>query len=57
MASLRGAAAGRHALRPAPVDLEAYAASGLPSTTMGRGLPEDPLFFAAALAAGALLTG
>ena len=55
LASLREAAAGRHTLRPAPVDLEAYAASGLPSTTMGRGLPEDPLFFAAALAAGALL--
>ena len=39
---------GSHRLRPAPVDLDAYAASGLPTTTMGRALDEDPLFFAAA---------
>ena len=37
------------------VDLGGYAASGLPASTMGRDLDEDPLFFAAALAAGAAL--
>jgi hypothetical protein len=42
----------RHHLRHAPVDLEGYAASGLPTTTMGRRLSEDPLFFASPLAAG-----
>jgi hypothetical protein len=35
--------------------LESYAASGLPTTTMGRSIEEDPDFFAAALAAGAVL--
>lgn len=49
------AAGGRHRLREAPVDLEGYVASGLPASTMGRGIEEDPLFFAAALAAGAAL--
>jgi Protein of unknown function (DUF3866) len=48
-------APGSHRLRFAPVDLDAYAASGLPTTTMGRSLAEDPLFFAAPLAAGRLL--
>ena len=37
------------------VDLPAYAAADLPAETMGRGLTEDPLFFGAALAAGATL--
>jgi hypothetical protein len=46
----------KHRLRFAAVDLEGYQASGLPSTTMGRDLQEDPLFFAAPLAAGRLLT-
>ncbi len=49
-------APGAHRLRSAPADLDAYSASGLPSTTMGRPLQEDPLFFAAPLAAGHLLT-
>jgi hypothetical protein len=49
------AGAGRHELRTAPVDLDGYAASGLPTETMGRGIEEDPLFFAAPLAAGRLL--
>jgi hypothetical protein len=49
-------APGTHRLRTAPVDLDAYGASGLPSTTMGRLLQQDPLFFAAPLAAGRLLT-
>jgi hypothetical protein len=48
---------GNHRLHFAPVDLVSYDASGLPSTTMGRSLQEDPLFFAAPLAAGYLLTG
>jgi hypothetical protein len=53
--SLDEARGDRHRLRPAPADLDAYAAAGLPSRTMGRSLQEDPLFFAAPLAAGTLL--
>ncbi len=45
----------RHDWRRAPVDLPAFAASGLAGETMGRGLAEDPLFFGAALAGGAAL--
>ncbi len=45
----------RHDWRNAAIDLPAYAASGLPARTMGRGLGEDPLFFGAALAGGAAL--
>jgi hypothetical protein len=52
--ALEEAAAG-HRLRFAEVDLDAYAASGLPARTMGRSLAEDPLFFAAPLAAGRLV--
>jgi Protein of unknown function (DUF3866) len=55
IAILATAAGWRHRLREAPVDLAGYAASGLPAKTMGRSLEEDPLFFAAALAAGAAL--
>lgn len=54
-AQLADACGGRHRLREASADLDGYAASGLPSRTMGRGLSEDPLFFAAPLAAGAAL--
>lgn len=53
--ALEAAGGGRHRLRTAPIDLDAYAASGLPTRTMGRSLQEDPLFFAAPLAAGRLL--
>jgi hypothetical protein len=49
------AVAGNHRIVSAPVDLDAYAGSGLSTTTMGRPLTEDPLFFAAPLAAGELL--
>src|SRR5262249_8837314 len=49
------AAPGNHRLSTASVDLDAYAASGLPTTAMGRPLTEAPLFFAAPLAAGTLL--
>jgi hypothetical protein len=45
----------RHAVTPVPVDLTAYASSGLPTSTMGRQLQDDPLFFEAPLAAGTLL--
>jgi len=44
-----------HTVQPVAVDLDGYAAADLPTTTMGRTLPDDPLFFAAALAAGTLL--
>jgi hypothetical protein len=54
LAVLEGAA-GSHRLRLAPADLDGYEASGLPASTMGRSLREDPLFFAAPLAAGAAL--
>ncbi|MET0306195.1 MAG: DUF3866 family protein [Solirubrobacterales bacterium] len=52
---LASAAGDRHHLHEAPADINGYAASGLPARTMGRGIGEDPLFFAAALAAGAAL--
>lgn len=55
LAALREAAGTFHRLKPGPCDLDAYTASGLPATTMGRSLAEDPLFFAAPLAAGTLL--
>ena len=55
IAILAGACGWRHRLREEPADLEGYAASGLPARTMGRGIEEDPLFFAAPLAAGAAL--
>jgi hypothetical protein len=45
---------GRHEWIECGTDLEQYAASGLPTRSMGR---EDPLFFEAALAAGAALAG
>jgi hypothetical protein len=52
---LNAAAGARHSLLAAKVDLDGYAASGLPTRTMGRSLADDPLFFAAPLAAGTLL--
>jgi Protein of unknown function (DUF3866) len=54
-AVLADAAGWRHRLREEPADLAGYGASGLPAETMGRTIEEDPLFFAAALAAGAAL--
>jgi hypothetical protein len=44
-----------HRVLTARADLDGYGASGLPTTTMGRSLSEDPLFFAAPLAAGAVI--
>lgn len=49
---LRPESQGSHEWLEAPADLEGYAASGLPTRSMGR---EDPLFFAGALAAGGVL--
>jgi Protein of unknown function (DUF3866) len=49
---LRKACGDRHDLWVREVALDDYASSGLPTTTMGRPLAEDRLFFAAALAAG-----
>jgi hypothetical protein len=46
---------GRHDLAVEGIDLDGYAASGLPATTMGRSITDDPLFFAAPLAAGRAL--
>ncbi|HET7177828.1 MAG TPA: DUF3866 family protein [Solirubrobacterales bacterium] len=51
-ARLATAAGRRHKLREAPADLAGYATSGLPAHTMGRDIPDDPLFYAAALSAG-----
>ena len=53
--ALEEAAGDHHRLSLAPADLDGYAAAGLPTKTMGRSLSEDPLFFAAPLAAGSLL--
>jgi uncharacterized protein DUF3866 len=44
-----------HRVQQVAVDLDGYAAAGLATTTMGRSLRDDPLFFAAPLAAGHLL--
>jgi Protein of unknown function (DUF3866) len=52
VAQLAQAAGWRHRLREAPADLAGYTASNLPARTMGRTIADDPLFFAAALAAG-----
>jgi hypothetical protein len=46
---------GRHDIAVERIDLDGYAASCLPATTMGRSIAQDPLFFAAALAAGRAL--
>jgi hypothetical protein len=46
---------GRHDIAVEMIDLDGYAASGLPAKTMGRSITDDPLFFAAPLAAGRAL--
>jgi hypothetical protein len=48
---------GRHDIAVEAIDLDGYVRSGLPARTMGRTIEEDPLFFAAALAAGGALAG
>lgn len=52
---LRAAVDEPHRLVLGEADLDGYAASGLPAEVMGRGIAEDPAFFATALAAGAAL--
>jgi hypothetical protein len=54
-AEVHQATGDRHQLAEASADLAGYSASGLPTTTMGRSLADDPTFFAAPLAAGTLL--
>jgi hypothetical protein len=46
---------GGHEARIGAADLEGYRESGLPARTMSRGIDDDPLFFAAALAGGSVL--
>jgi hypothetical protein len=55
IARLAEACGWRHRLREAPADLAGYAAAKLPAETMGRSIEDDPLFFAAPLAAGRAL--
>ncbi len=55
-AALIEACGDRHLPLIEPVDLGAYALSGLPRRTMGRDLEQDRLFFAAPLAAGRALS-
>lgn len=54
-AGAEAAIPGDHEAREAQVDTGGYRRSGLPARTMGRGMDEDELFFAAALAGGAVL--
>jgi len=54
-AQLADAAGDRHELHEAKPDLAGYEASGLSTHTMGRGIADDQLFFAAALVAGTYL--
>jgi Protein of unknown function (DUF3866) len=49
---LRDACGDRHDVWVREAALDDYRSSGLPTETMGRELADDPLFFAAALAAG-----
>jgi uncharacterized protein DUF3866 len=46
---------GGHQPVSAAVDLDLYGESGLPASTMGRGIDQDELFFTTALAGGAVL--
>jgi len=54
-ARLADATAWRHRLTEAPADISGYEESELPARTMGRTISDDPLFFAAPLAAGRAL--
>jgi hypothetical protein len=48
---------GEHEARVGAADLGGYRASGLPTSTMGRGPDEDELFFRSSLAGGSVLAG
>lgn len=54
-AVLAQAAGWRHRLAECPANLSSYEKTGLPARTMDRSIAEDPLFFAAPLAAGRVL--
>lgn len=56
-AALEALCGDRHRPLREPADLDGYREAGLPRRTMGRDIDEDPLFFAAPLAAGAALGG
>lgn len=56
LAALAEACGDRHDVAVEQVDLDGYASAALPTRTMGRELSEDPLFFAAPLAAGRALS-
>jgi hypothetical protein len=55
-AQLDEATGASHKLHEVPAALDLYADSGLPASTMGRGIEDDELFYAAPLAAGAYLS-
>jgi hypothetical protein len=55
LAAVTDACGDRHDVAVEGIDLDGYAAAGLPTKTMGRTIEEDPLFFAAPLAAGRAL--
>ena len=55
LAAVTDACGNRHDVAVEQVELDRYAEAGLPTRTMGRALDEDPLFFAAPLAAGGAL--
>ncbi|HEY0632265.1 MAG TPA: DUF3866 family protein [Thermoleophilaceae bacterium] len=48
---------GEHEARTGEADLDGYRASGLPTSTMGRWIDDDELFFRASLAGGSVLAG
>ncbi len=51
-AALRAIAGERHRVCSHEAEVNRYAGSGLPTRTMGRGIEEDRIFFAAALSSG-----
>ncbi len=53
----RACAEAGHRLLPGIADLAGYRDAGLPRSSMGRHIDEDPAFFAAPLAAGSALAG
>jgi hypothetical protein len=53
--ALHAACGDRHDVTVEAVDLDGYSQTGLPARTMGRTIADDPLFFAAPLAAGRAL--
>ncbi|HEX4753597.1 MAG TPA: DUF3866 family protein [Solirubrobacterales bacterium] len=52
---VEAASANHHRLQPVSVDVDGYVGGGLPSSSMGRQLEDDRIFFEAPLAAGTLV--